>query len=112
LASTEDLQVVVPSGSGFALQDAGTISQSVLQGLGISLSSSQNLTQAQTQAVLNAVAAAAAGTTTTAAVSPCSIALFGDTTCLTIGSTSIGTTTALVIGAAALLALFMFGGKH
>ena len=116
LASTEDLQVVVQSGSGFALQDAGTIPQSILTSLGISLSDAQNLNQAQVQAILNAVALAA--TTTTATVTPACVvgdatwALFGDTSCFNIGSTSIGTTTALVLAAAAVVAFFMFGGKR
>jgi len=50
-------------------------------------------------AVATSVAGAAAG-------SPCSFALFGDTTCYG----PIGSTTALVIGAL-VAALFLFGGK-
>jgi hypothetical protein len=109
LASNEDLQVLVPSGSGYAYQDVGQIPQSVLSSLGINLSDAQNLSNAQTVAILNAMAAAVAGTTTAAvaAVSPCSFALFGDQTC--IGP--IGTTTALVLGGVAVALLFMFGGK-
>jgi hypothetical protein len=44
------------------------------------------------------------------AASTTTIALFGDTSTFTIGSVQIGTTTALV-AAAALAALFLFGGK-
>ena len=46
-----------------------------------------------------------------AAAAACSFALFGDTSCFSIGSTTIGTTTALVLGAAALALMLMLGGK-
>jgi hypothetical protein len=53
---------------------------------------------------------ASATSSTPATASPCNLAFFGDTSCLTVGSYSIGSTTALV-AAAAIAALFLFGGK-
>ena len=54
--------------------------------------------------------------TLTPAASACIVgdttfALFGDTSCFTIGSISIGTTTALALAAAAVALFMMFGGK-
>lgn len=114
LASTEDLQVLVGSnGSSFAFQDAGVIPQSMLTQFGISLSDAQNLTSAQVMEILNAQALAAVpvpvASTPTAA---CDVSFFGDTSCMAIGSTTVGSTTALVIGGAGLLLLMMFIGKH
>jgi len=53
------------------------------------------------------VSGSAAGSVASASAAGCSFALFGDTSC--IGP--IGTTTALVLGAAALALFLMFGGK-
>jgi hypothetical protein len=116
LSSTGDLQLLVNSGGVYAYQDYGNIPQADLSAAGIPLSDAQNLTANQTQNILNAIAAAAlAATSTTAApVSSCSdvsIAFFGDTSCFSIGSVSIGQTTALVLGAAAVALFFMFRGK-
>ena len=119
LASTEDLQVLVGSnGSSFAFQDAGVIPQSMLTQFGISRSDAQNLTNAQVMEILNAQTLAAqtlaadpvpVASTPTAA---CDVSFFGDTSCMAIGSTTVGSTTALVIGGAGLLLLMMFIGKH
>ena len=56
-------------------------------------------------------APAPAPASTACVVGDATWALFGDTSCFTIGSTSIGTTTALVLGAAAIALLMFFGGK-
>ena len=63
------------------------------------------------------VSGSAAGSTVAPAAAACVVgdatwALFGDTSCFNIGSTSIGTTTALVLAAAAVAAFLMFGGKR
>lgn len=110
LASNEDFQVLVNSNGAYAYVDEGTVPQSVLTSLGLSLSDAQNLTNAQAQALLNAIAANAASASSAAgtpAAAACDVAFFGDTSCFAIGSTTIGQTTALVLGAAVALLLFL-----
>lgn len=65
------------------------------------------------QKLVNAAspAPAAPADSSASAAPACSFALFGDTSCFTIGSTTIGTTTALVLGAALVALLMAFGGK-
>jgi hypothetical protein len=109
LSSTEDLQVVVNSGGAYVYQDEGQIAQNILTSLGIPLSDAQNLTSAQTQAILNAVAAATSTAAATGAA--CAVGLFGETSCFNFGSVTVGTTTVYVV-AAALALLFLFGGKR
>jgi len=92
---------------GLALPSADAIPQPT----GFDLS--QNMTATQYWAVMGPALTQAYGLASVApaAATPaatCSLALFGDTSC--IGG-MIGTTTALVFGAA-LLALLMFGGKR
>lgn len=76
-------------------------------------SSAPGMMPGETQAVPTPASATAStsssssSTSAPASTSACSFALFGETTCWG----PIGSTTALVIGAA-LLALFMMGGKH
>jgi hypothetical protein len=64
-------------------------------------------------APISPVSVSPVSVSTTAAVpaSACGFALFGDTSCFTIGSVSIGQTTALVLGAA-IVALFLMGGNR
>ena len=69
---------------------------------------SANLNYAQTIALLNLMQPIASSS---GAASACSFALFGETSCITIGSKTIGTSTALVLGGVALALLLMFGGK-
>lgn len=61
--------------------------------------------------VSTATAGASVNVAPVVAAPVCSFALFGDTSCFTIGSTTIGTTTALVLGAALVALLMAFGGK-
>jgi hypothetical protein len=62
--------------------------------------------------VVTSTAGASVGSTAAPAAA-CSLAWFGDTSCITLGSTTIGTTTAMVLGAALVAGLmYMFGGKR
>jgi hypothetical protein len=57
-----------------------------------------------------AAGGAAIGTPGTAAAS-CDVSIFGETSCIAIGSTTFGTTTLLLLGALAVVAFFIFGGR-
>ena len=111
LSSTGDLQILVNSSGAYSYQDQGTIPQSALLAAGISVSDAQNLTASQLAAIQSAVAAAAVSSSTLAATSPCSLALFGETTCVALGSWTVGTTTLLVGGAIAALLIWMRSKK-
>jgi hypothetical protein len=108
LSSTGDLQVLQSDG-GYL--DVGVIPQAILSAAGISLSDSQYLTSAQVAGIQAAQGVAATSGVTVSTASPCGIALFGDTACYSIGSVTIGQTTMIIFGAAAILAIFLFGGK-
>ena len=108
LSSTGDLQILVNSSGAYSYQDQGTIPQSALLAAGISVSDAQNLTASQLASIQSAVAAAAV---TAEATSPCSLALFGETSCVALGSWTVGTTTLLVGGAIAALLIWMGSKK-
>jgi hypothetical protein len=108
------------AGTGYAwdlVNGGASPSQAQLSQAGISTGQT-NLNYTQAVALLNimqsgAGASSTSGSSSTSSTSPCSLAFFGDTSCFTLGSTTIGKTTALVLGGAALaLLLMMFGGKR
>ena len=104
LSSTGDLQILVNLNGVYSYQDQGTIPQAQLIAAGIQVSDAQNLTASQLAAIQSAVAAAVA-------TSPCSLALFGDTSCVTLGSMTIGTTTLLVSGLGLALLIWLGSKK-
>ncbi len=111
LSSTGDLQILVNLNGVYSYQDQGSIPQAQLIAAGIQVSDAQNLTASQLAAIQSAVAAAAVSSTAAAvATSPCSLALFGDTSCVTLGSMTIGTTT-LLVGGLGLALLIWLGSK-
>lgn len=88
---------IFPASPGQPAANLGQPSQSVAPGSAPLTSAGSTFMPAATPSVMPAV-----GT------SPCSFALFSDTTCYG----PIGSTTALALGAALIVAFFMFGGKH
>jgi hypothetical protein len=105
-------QVLCPDGSSVTYPASCPSMQSVIQNAAGSGGAILAAPPAPT-AVVSSTAGASAGSTATPAAAACSLAWFGDTSCITLGSTTIGTTTALALAwALAVGLLFMFGGKR
>jgi hypothetical protein len=106
-------QVLCPDGSSVTYPASCPSMQSVLQNAAGSGGAVLAAPPAPTAVVTSTAGASAGSTATTASAAACSLAWFGDTSCITLGSTTIGTTTAMVLGAALVAGLmYMFGGKR
>jgi hypothetical protein len=98
--------VLVGAGAGYGydvINDGVPPTQAQLSQVGVT---GTHLNYAQTIALLNLMQSVSSS-----AAATCSFALFGEASCITIGSKTIGTTTALVLGGVALALLLLMGGK-